>query len=160
LRIGLGTANKARSSWEAANIVYNLGALASNARPYDWAEGFDSRMADALIRRDIQSVVEAAALGPLMRLAHPLAEHFLPIVYPLGVSDPQDELQFFNAGQQFHRVGGPIRSPRLLKVGLLLKGDFGLPQLFTSRKEDSNATDEASFLASMDLPVNGGMTAI
>jgi NAD(P)-dependent dehydrogenase (short-subunit alcohol dehydrogenase family) len=31
---------------------------------------------------------------------------------------------------------------------------------FRCLKEDSNATDEASFIASVDLPVDGGMTAI
>ena len=33
-----------------------------------------------------------------MRLAHPTPEHFLPLLYTLGVADPADELDWFNEG--------------------------------------------------------------
>ena len=33
-----------------------------------------------------------------MRLAHPTLEHYLPVLFPLGVADDKDELSYFNAG--------------------------------------------------------------
>ena len=33
----------------------------------------------------------------IARLAHPTPEHFLPVLFPLGVADEKDELSFFNA---------------------------------------------------------------
>jgi 4,5-DOPA dioxygenase extradiol len=82
----------------SGNLVHNLHAIAPGVQPYDWAEDFDARMTAALERRDFQSVVDTASLGRLMQLAHPTPEHFLPILFPLGVTDAKDELNFFNAG--------------------------------------------------------------
>jgi 4,5-DOPA dioxygenase extradiol len=82
----------------SGNLVHNLHAIAPGVKPYDWAEDFDARMTAALERRDFQSVVDTASLGRLMQLAHPTPEHFLPILFPLGVTDAKDELNFFNAG--------------------------------------------------------------
>lgn len=81
----------------SGNLVHNLHAIAPNAHAYDWAEEFDARMTTALEQRDFRSVVEADALGRLTQLAHPTPEHFLPVLYPLGVADTKDELTFFNA---------------------------------------------------------------
>ncbi len=82
----------------SGNLVHNLRRLVPGGRPYDWAEEFDARMTAALDRRDYGAVVEAEKLGELMRLAHPTIEHFLPVLFPLGVADAADELGYFNEG--------------------------------------------------------------
>lgn len=82
----------------SGNLVHNLRALAPNAPPYDWAEAFDEKMTDAIEHRDVQSVVDAENLGAIMRLAHPTTEHFLPLLYTLGMADNADELAWFNEG--------------------------------------------------------------
>ena len=80
----------------SGNLVHNLGALAPGARVYDWAEDFDSKMTRAIEDRDFQRVVKAGSLGRLAQLSHPTLEHFLPILFSIGVADPKDELRFFN----------------------------------------------------------------
>jgi len=82
----------------SGNLVHNLRALAPGAAPYDWALEFDARMSDAIERRDVPSVIDADRLGAITHLAHPTPEHFLPLLYTLGVADAADELRWFNEG--------------------------------------------------------------
>ena len=80
----------------SGNLVHNLMAIAPGAPPYDWAQEFDLKVARAIDGRDFASVAEAGAGGRLARLSHPTLEHFLPVLYPLGVADEKDELSYFN----------------------------------------------------------------
>ncbi|WP_300615518.1 4,5-DOPA dioxygenase extradiol [Dokdonella sp.] len=82
----------------SGNLVHNLRMLAPGRPPYDWAVEFDARMAAALESGDFQSVVDAEDLGAVMRAAHPTTEHFLPVLYTLGVADEADRLSGFNEG--------------------------------------------------------------
>ncbi len=82
----------------SGNLVHNLRQLAPGRAPYDWALEFDARMAAAIGRGDVQAVVDAPKLGALMQAAHPTPEHFLPVLYALGVADPADRLEWFNEG--------------------------------------------------------------
>jgi 4,5-DOPA dioxygenase extradiol len=68
-----------------------------DAPAYDWAEEFDARAAAAIEKRDFKALAEPAALGRTLRLAHPTPEHYLPVLFPLGVADEEDQLSFFNA---------------------------------------------------------------
>jgi 4,5-DOPA dioxygenase extradiol len=81
----------------SGNLVHNLMAIAPGAPPYDWAQEFDTKIAQAIDERDFVTVAEAGAGGRLARLSHPTPEHFLPVLYTLGVADEKDELSFFNA---------------------------------------------------------------
>jgi 4,5-DOPA dioxygenase extradiol len=80
----------------SGNVVHNLPAMQHAAAPYDWAVEFDRLMADAIRERRFGGVAEAG--GPLMRVAHPTVEHFLPLLYALGVAEEDDEISFFNEG--------------------------------------------------------------
>jgi 4,5-DOPA dioxygenase extradiol len=80
----------------SGNVVHNLMAMAPGAPPYDWAQEFDARAARAISDRDPDALAAVGGAGRLARLAHPTAEHFLPILYPLAVADDADELSFFN----------------------------------------------------------------
>ncbi len=81
----------------SGNVVHNLMALAPGAKPYDWAEGFDSFVAEAVERRDFTAIANANGLGQLTRAAHPTPEHFLPLLYTLGVADKDEKITSFNA---------------------------------------------------------------
>jgi 4,5-DOPA dioxygenase extradiol len=81
----------------SGNLVHNLMALAPGAAAYDWAEAFDARMSEMILARDFGGIAKAGSLGRIAKLAHPTPEHFLPLLFPLGVADAKDELSFFNA---------------------------------------------------------------
>lgn len=82
----------------SGNVVHNLMALSPGAQPYDWAQAFDGFVAEKLEARDFKSIVDAGALGRVTKLAHPTAEHFLPLVYALGAGEGDEQLSTFNAG--------------------------------------------------------------
>ena len=82
----------------SGNIVHNLRALVRGpTAPYDWAEDFDERAAKAISRRDFRALAKPLSLARTLPLAHPTLEHYLPVLFPLGVADEKDELSFFNA---------------------------------------------------------------
>ena len=81
----------------SGNLVHNLMAMAPGAPPYDWAQDFDARLTEMIAKRDFKGVAQAGSWGRVAKLSHPTPEHFLPILFPLGVGDEKDELRFFNA---------------------------------------------------------------
>ena len=81
----------------SGNLVHNLMTLVRGGSPYDWAEEFDVRATEAISKRDFRSLAEPLSFGRTLRLAHPTPEHYLPVLFPLGVSDETDDLSFFNA---------------------------------------------------------------
>jgi 4,5-DOPA dioxygenase extradiol len=81
----------------SGNLVHNLMALAPGAPAFDWAEMFDADMTKRIEAGDARGVAAALGSGRIARLAHPSPEHFLPVLFPLGVADEKDELSFFNA---------------------------------------------------------------
>ena len=80
----------------SGNIVHNLQRIKfEGGDPYDWAIEFDSKIGDALVRKDDQAILDFQKLGPLAKLAHPTYDHFLPLLYTLGAVDKQDSMSFF-----------------------------------------------------------------
>lgn len=80
----------------SGNVVHNLRMLSMDGVKPDWAAEFDTYIADAIASRDIGKVLDAGSLGRTAALAHPTVEHFLPILYPLGMMAEDDKVSFFN----------------------------------------------------------------
>ena len=80
----------------SGNLVHNLRALAPGAPVYDWAQQFDDKLTQLIENRDFAGVAQAGSSGGVARLSHPTPEHFLPVLFPLGVAAPSDEIRFFN----------------------------------------------------------------
>lgn len=82
----------------SGNIVHNLPAMRHGAQAYDWAEAFDSAIARRITTRDFGAIAELDPRDPLMRIAHPSIEHFLPLLYALGAAEAADTPRFFAEG--------------------------------------------------------------
>lgn len=80
----------------SGNLVHNLRLMANTDQPYDWTVEFDAKMTAAIDERDFDRVVDFQNLGQLATLAHPTYDHFLPLLYTLGVVDEKDEIAYFN----------------------------------------------------------------
>jgi len=80
----------------SGNIVHNLRAMRFGARPYDWALEFDSIFAHSLEVGDHDLITNRNALGPLLQMAHPSVDHYLPALTIAGATDANDELLFMN----------------------------------------------------------------
>lgn len=82
----------------SGNMVHNLRMLNwSNPQDtYDWAEEANTRF-KALIREDDhQSLIRYSALGKSAALAIPTPEHYLPLLYVLGLKGAKEPIRFFN----------------------------------------------------------------
>jgi 4,5-DOPA dioxygenase extradiol len=81
----------------SGNVVHNLRKLQWNSNtPYDWALEFDNWLKNALVNGDHQSILNFQQLGALAKEAHPTYDHFLPLLYILGLLQPNEKPTFFN----------------------------------------------------------------
>ncbi len=78
----------------SGNVVHNLRAMRPGAPPLDFALEFDTLFADRLADRDFAALADEAALGALLRQAHPSVDHYLPALTIAGASDTRDTLSF------------------------------------------------------------------
>ena len=82
----------------SGNIVHNLRLFDfNNPQPLLWAEQFDAQIQRHLSAGEHQPLIDYPALGPHSRLAIPTAEHYLPLLYSLGVQAPDEPLRIFNS---------------------------------------------------------------
>jgi 4,5-DOPA dioxygenase extradiol len=85
-------------------LIIGSGFLTHNLRAIDlsphaiapaWASDFDAWAADALQRRDVDSLLDYRRRAPGVRLALPTHEHFVPALAALGASiDRPDAIRF------------------------------------------------------------------
>lgn len=80
----------------SGNVVHNLHKVrwSGDAAAWDWAEEFDTLFADRLEAGDIDTLADCARMGPLLDLAHPTVDHYLPALSVAGAAEPSDELMF------------------------------------------------------------------
>lgn len=88
----------------SGNIVHNLrdafGRMRSGSRETpDWARRFDETVAQMLAQRDTDGLLSAADTDD-GRMAHPTPDHWLPLIYACGASDPGDSHDPVSFAQQ------------------------------------------------------------
>lgn len=79
----------------SGNIVHNI-AKWFRSRPSDsiaWAVEFDQAIAKAIVARDIETLVNYQNL-PYANEAVPTVEHYLPLIYCMGLADESDTVRF------------------------------------------------------------------
>lgn len=94
----------------SGNIVHNLryANLGSNAKPYDWAIEFDEQAKLLIDAGDHHSLVHYEKLGKAAQLSIPTPEHYLPLLYILGLQEEHECVEFFNEEMAFG--SGSMRS--------------------------------------------------
>lgn len=85
----------------SGNMVHNLRMVAWDklSEPeygYDWALTMNEKFKHLISSRDYNSLINYETLGSAAKLAIPTSEHYLPLLYTLGVSDSKDSVSFFN----------------------------------------------------------------
>lgn len=82
----------------SGNIVHNLGIIdwRNPDGGFDWAQEANSTLKKLIADGNHQSVINYTSLGKAVQLAVPTPEHFLPLLYTLGLKDSQDGVSFFN----------------------------------------------------------------
>jgi 4,5-DOPA dioxygenase extradiol len=85
----------------SGNMVHNLRMVAWDklngpAYGYDWALHMNQTFKDLILHRDHQSLIHYDQLGREAMMAIPTPEHYLPLLYTLGLQDKNDPIAFFN----------------------------------------------------------------
>lgn len=82
----------------SGNVVHNLGMVKwrGETAPYDWALEFDDLVKKSIETHNDQTLVEYHQAGRIASLAHPTNDHYLPLMYVLGVREKDEDFWFFN----------------------------------------------------------------
>lgn len=85
----------------SGNMVHNLRLVAWDkiSEPvygYDWAWEADRKLHNLINNGDFKSLANYASLGDDMRLSVPTPEHFLPLLYVLGLKEEKENISWFN----------------------------------------------------------------
>ena len=81
----------------SGNLVHNLAAYAWGYRevqPFDWAVRFEQDVRELLLKGDDTPLVHYEKLGSEARLSVPTPDHYLPLLYVLGLRNINDPIGF------------------------------------------------------------------
>jgi len=81
----------------SGNIVHNLHAYAwgrHDVEPFDWAVGFESKARELMLAGDHGPLVDYETLGQDALLSVPTPDHYLPLLYILGLQREDDAVTF------------------------------------------------------------------
>lgn len=100
----------------SGNMIHNLGMVAwdklATSYAYDWAIDLDKKFKQSISTGDHAALINYSQFGKDVSYAIPTAEHYLPLLYTLGVSDRNEPIQYFNDAQ----IGGSL-SMLSIKIG-------------------------------------------
>lgn len=85
----------------SGNMVHNLRMVAwdrlNDAEyAFDWATQINSKFKDLIANGDHNPLINYSSLGKEAMLAIPTPEHYLPLMYSLGLKGKKDDVSFFN----------------------------------------------------------------
>lgn len=91
-------------------LIIGSGALFHNLRlagqkmrindmnPYGWEAEYDAWIKKQIDQRNFENIIRYESSHPLGQLAAPTPDHFVPVLYSLGLTDSKDEIQYFYEG--------------------------------------------------------------
>lgn len=82
----------------SGNMVHNLREVDWNNpnAGYDWALEVNNKLKNWLINKEHENLIDFRKHGSDFRLAIPTAEHYIPLLYLIGLQEENDELTLFN----------------------------------------------------------------
>ncbi len=91
----------------SGNVVHNLGKVDwdNETKPYDWALQFDEFVAKSIIDQNDPVLIDYLDLGTIAQLAQPTNDHYLPLIYTIGLRESDDALYFFNESIDMCSIG-------------------------------------------------------
>ena len=85
----------------SGNIIHNLGLIDWNSFDkenfgYDWALESRAWVNNNILHRNFGAIINYRMQGRAMQLAVPSPDHYLPLIYALGVADENENIEIFN----------------------------------------------------------------
>jgi 4,5-DOPA dioxygenase extradiol len=81
----------------SGNLVHNLHAYSwgnHQSRPYDWAVRFEEKVRKLILAGDHKPLIDYEMLGQDALLSIPTPDHYLPLLYVLGISEKGEPVEF------------------------------------------------------------------
>jgi len=82
----------------SGNIVHNLAVIDWKGGAYPWAREFDETVRRLIVAGNHYALVNYGGLGGNASLSIPTNEHYLPLLYALGLQNPGETPEFFVEG--------------------------------------------------------------
>jgi 4,5-DOPA dioxygenase extradiol len=85
----------------SGNIVHNLRAVDFSrineiGYGYDWAKESRKFVNDQINTRNFKALIDLTNAPAALKMAVPTIDHYIPLIYSLGLSNAADEIQLFN----------------------------------------------------------------
>lgn len=99
-----------KSLREKGVLIIGSGSLIHNLRlagqkmasgdmtPYGWEAGYDLWLKKQIDERNFENIINYESSHQLGKLAAPTPDHFVPVLYSLGLMDKSDEVKYFYEG--------------------------------------------------------------
>ncbi|MDF2590868.1 MAG: ygiD [Clostridia bacterium] len=80
----------------SGNVVHNLALVFSKEdnSPFEWASEFDEIVKNSIMNKDFDSLINYKKFGRTADLAIPTVDHYVPLLYTLGMAEADEEITF------------------------------------------------------------------
>ena len=88
----------------SGNLTHNFSHLDfknMDAAPFDWALKFDETISNAFLNNDVSTLVNIEKANDVYRINHPTNDHYIPLLYLMGVKNEQDKVTFPHMSWQY-----------------------------------------------------------
>jgi 4,5-DOPA dioxygenase extradiol len=87
----------------SGSLIHNLQIIGQKMRtgdmsPFGWEPEYDAWLKKQIDQRNIANIINYETSHKLGKIAAPTPDHFVPVLYSLGLSHPADELHYFYEG--------------------------------------------------------------
>lgn len=87
----------------SGSLIHNLQLAGqrirtNNMTPFGWEAEYDGWIKQQIDERNIANIINYERSHKLGKLAAPTPDHFVPVLYSLGLMDGQDEVKYFYEG--------------------------------------------------------------
>jgi 4,5-DOPA dioxygenase extradiol len=98
----------------SGNIVHNLRniSFSDTAKPFDWAVEFDAVVKEKIEQRNFEDLMHYERLGKAAMMSIPTNDHYLPLIYSLGLADKDEQINF-----TYEEIQNGSISMRSLQIG-------------------------------------------
>ncbi|HJT73000.1 MAG TPA: class III extradiol ring-cleavage dioxygenase [Chitinophaga sp.] len=88
----------------SGSLIHNLQLAGQRFRsgdmtPFGWEAEYDAWIKQQIDGRDFNNIINYEHSHKLGKLAAPTPDHFVPVLYSLGLTDNKDEIKYFYEGQ-------------------------------------------------------------
>lgn len=84
----------------SGSLIHNLPLatqriMTNDMTPYGWEEEYDAWIKKQIDERKFNNIIHYETSHPLGKLAAPTPDHYVPVLYSLGLMDNKDNLEYF-----------------------------------------------------------------